>query len=809
MTPILLSGTTVRGFLAEALTCVVTEERNGVFELELTYPVSGLMFSELCADRLIKAKPNDTADCQLFRIYQISKPLNGIVTVSAEHISYALSHYPVSNISMTGITATQAINAVLTTAAGNLASPHGFSVSTTDITALRDFSVQVCSARAALGGVSGSVLDVYGGEFEFDNYIIRLHTHRGSDTGVIVSYGKNLTDVKLTSSTENSFTALFPYCLKDDVLTVLSERRLDVDNTAGIAERVLLKDFTSLFESGEEISETALRDEAAAWLAENDINSPTINMTVSFIHLWQSPEYASFAALEKVSLCDWVTVRHTGLGIDVKAQVIKTVYDTLGERYQKIELGSAKANFADTLKQTTKQLEDAIKALKGADASAITQAYLQAIDDATNAITGNSGGYVVLNPPLNPQELLVMNAADINTASKVWRWNVGGLGYSSHGYAGSFSTAITMNGAIVADFITAGTLTANIINAGVLSSADGLSYFNLESGVIHTAKAEIVGGSIEIGSDNYKTTIANGSIRQYLGNSTSLIGGLVPTGSGSTLHETLYCSDLSNVKGVTIAKRNSSTGGFTALAEFGGDGTSIHTDFAVYGNITENLVFSDGCGVSLFCGGSSPSTVLQYYGGSVCVGADGKTLRLYASSVLPCAGNSVDLGSSSYRWKDLYVGGKLDCYDIDAAAIICNAINTQGCVITCGDITCGNVSCGGIIPLSNGSYNLGNSSYRWGTAFVSYIENCTAINLNIGGSSTATVLQYYNGTVAFGVQTKKLTLWGDNIEAQDDFFPSANAAYFLGTDSRRWYRGCFSDDVYIGGRSVAAALGWK
>ena len=109
MTPILLSGTAVRGFLAEALTCVVTEERNGIFELELTYPVSGLMFPELCADRLIKAKPNDTADCQHFRIYQISKPLNGIVTVSAEHISYTLSHYPVSSISMTGITATQAI----------------------------------------------------------------------------------------------------------------------------------------------------------------------------------------------------------------------------------------------------------------------------------------------------------------------------------------------------------------------------------------------------------------------------------------------------------------------------------------------------------------------------------------------------------------------------------------------------------------------------------------------------------------------------------------------------------------------------
>ena len=147
------------------------------------------------------------------------------------------------------------------------------------------------------------------------------------------------------------------------------------------------------------------------------------------------------------------------------------------------------------MKQTTKQLEDAIKAIKSTDVSAITQAYLQAIDDATNAITGNSGGYVVLNPPLNPQELLVMNAADINTATKVWRWNVGGLGYSSSGYAGPFSTAITMNGAIVADFITTGTLTANIINAGVLFRRRcRTSTLKAES---YTAKAEIVGGRLK------------------------------------------------------------------------------------------------------------------------------------------------------------------------------------------------------------------------------------------------------------------------------------------------------------------------
>ncbi len=103
---------TTVGFLKEAMSCIVTEERNGVFELSLTYPVTGALFDKLQIDRFVKAKPNDTADLQLFRIYEVTKPMNGVVTVNAEHVSYALSNFPVDEINITG-TATQAINAVL------------------------------------------------------------------------------------------------------------------------------------------------------------------------------------------------------------------------------------------------------------------------------------------------------------------------------------------------------------------------------------------------------------------------------------------------------------------------------------------------------------------------------------------------------------------------------------------------------------------------------------------------------------------------------------------------------------------------
>ncbi|MBR6313220.1 MAG: phage tail protein, partial [Clostridia bacterium] len=419
MTPILLAGDTVKGFLPDATSCVVTEERNGIYELELTYPVAGPMFGELREDRYIKAKPNDTADLQLFRIYKITKPIAGIVTVLCEHVSYALAHYPITDVSGTG-TPTQAVSAVLAKVNAYLTLSHAFTAVETGWAATKAYKYRVGSARAALGGSEGSLLDTFGGEFEWDNYTVKLHQHRGSDTGVVVAYRKNMTDLKVTTSMESAYTALFPYAVKDETLVTISGGKLSVTNTSGIADRVLIRDFSGEFQGEETVNATTLLAKAQAYLAANNINAPSVNVTVSFIHLWQSPEYAELAALERVSLCDWVTVRHEILGVDVKAQVIKTVYDSLAERYNSIELGSARANLQDTLHQT---IHDVTELLKNTDTSAITAAYMQAIADATALITGANGGYVHLLPSgSSPQEIVISNIENYTSSSaKVWR----------------------------------------------------------------------------------------------------------------------------------------------------------------------------------------------------------------------------------------------------------------------------------------------------------------------------------------------------------------------------------------------------
>lgn len=482
------------GWLAEASDCQCTEERNGVFELEFQYPMLGRYAADLVIDRYVKAKPNASAANQFFHIRKVSKPINGMFTVSCEHISYALSGYPVPTVSASG-NAQVAINAILTAAKNQLGKDTGFSVATTDITLSSSIALTNVSARAALGGVSGSVLDVYGGEYEFDNHTIKLHKARGKDRGVRIAYGRNMTELKCDIDMDSAYTGIYGY-VKNDNVDLHSYKA--VTNSSGINAKTLIRDFSSDFSGGDsEITQSGLDSAVSAYAAANDINSPTVSMTVSFVDLSQSPEYASFSALESVSLCDTVQIYHKDLNINIKAKVIKTVYDVLRERYTSIDLGSPRANFADVIKQTVNETKDLRGQLVLAK-SDLTAAYEKAIADATAAITGNSGGYVRLNPSQNPQEILIMDTPDISTAKNIWRFNLSGFGHSSGGYSGPYRTAVTQDGHIVADFIDTGTLTANIIKAGIMQSVNGQFSFNLETGHISASDIDISGGSINL-----------------------------------------------------------------------------------------------------------------------------------------------------------------------------------------------------------------------------------------------------------------------------------------------------------------------
>ena len=409
----------------------------------------------------------------------ITKPLNGIVTIYGQHISYDLANVPVLPFS-TESRSPQLILSQL------LAGDTRFT-GWTDYSDAKAFSVtQPKSVRACLGGTEGSMLSKWHGEFEWDNFTVKFHSHRGQKTGVVIEYGKNLTALEQDEDNSGVYTALLPYAVytpegaDTETVVTLPEVTLPIVTSEIIRAKTLIMDFSDQFGSDTAVTEDALRAKANSYIKANPLGATIPTVKVSFEPLWKQPEYS--ALLERVNLCDTVTIRHSLLGVSVSAMVIETVYDTLAERYKSISLGQSKSSMITTISEVQSTV-DKVESTVGR----FPKLLQTAIGKATGLITGQSGGYVVIHASEEngqPYELLILDAPSIDEAVNVWRWNVGGLGFSHNGYNGPYETAITADGQIVADFITSGSLVANIIKAGVIQSQDGSSWWDLESGEV-------------------------------------------------------------------------------------------------------------------------------------------------------------------------------------------------------------------------------------------------------------------------------------------------------------------------------------
>lgn len=480
------------GALTDATSCTVTEERNGIFELEMQYPMSGIHFSEIQNRCIIFAIPSPYRSAQPFRIYRVTKPLGGICTIYARHIAYDLDGVPLKPF--TAGSAAEAIAGLQANAA--IDSPFTF---WTDKATVANFAVTVPSAtRSVLGGQTGSVLDVYGGEYEWNGYTVKLYNKRGQDNGVLISYGKNLTDLEQDENISNVITGILPYWADQDGNLVTGE----IVNAPGTYDfqKVVPVDFSQDFETAPTLEQ--LQEAAEDYVTANNVGVPEVSLAVSFVQLEQTEEYKHLALLEKCDLCDTVTVQFEKLGVNAKAEIVKIVTDVLLERYKSVEIGSIRPNIATTIAGQQQEIQE----------RPTTSAMQQAVNNATNWIT-NGQGYVVAVKDDNGNwtEILIMDTPDISTATKVWRWNGGGLGYSTNGYNGPYTTAITQDGSIVADFITTGVLTASIITAGILQSANGKTSINLETGVAQiNGSLQTIG--TDIGGNVYQATVKAASI---------------------------------------------------------------------------------------------------------------------------------------------------------------------------------------------------------------------------------------------------------------------------------------------------------
>lgn len=476
------------GRLADCISCVVTEERNGIYECQFTYPVTGAMYSKIQIGCILGVIHDDAKDIQPFDIYAKDAPMNGVVTFYAHHISYRLGHVILMPFSASSITAAFAAIPNKTYNSCQFTFWTDKSVSAT-------WKVEVPSAvKAVLGGVEGSILDVYGkGEYEWDKFAVKLHLNRGNDNGVSIRYGVNLSDLNQSFDVSESYNAVAPYWKSDDgTLVTLPEGYIAASSVQNGEEIIPVPlDLSSEFDDQPTVAQ--LRAEAQLQLDNSEAWIPNENISVKFIDLAHTQEYKDIAALQRVRLCDKVSVYCGPLGVNVvKMQIIKTVYNVLLEEYDEIELGTAKTSFADTLMAKVSDVTGDLPTT-----TEIQSMLRQAVDEATDQITGAQNSHVrfIYDANGSLQEIVILDTDDITTATKVWRWNSGGLGYSSNGYAGPYSLAMTQNGAIVADFITTGTLTAALIRAGVLQDANGYNVWNLETGEFRLASTTTVGGS--------------------------------------------------------------------------------------------------------------------------------------------------------------------------------------------------------------------------------------------------------------------------------------------------------------------------
>lgn len=480
------------GALGEAISCVVTEERNGRYELRLTYPVTGRRFKDLKEGAVIKATPSKNREPDYFRIYKVTKPLSGIIEVDAEHISYQLSHIPAMPFTATSV------GSALLGLKTNSAEANPFTFWTDKSTTGNYRQTVPASVRSRLGGTSGSLLDLYGGEYEFDRYTVKLWANRGADNGVTLRYGKNITDLNQESNIANTITGICPYWADNEGgnVVTLPEKVVQGSKLGSFPyHRTVVKDFSQDFET--KPTEAELRARAEAYVQSAGIGVPDVSIDVKFVDLSSTDEGENIGLLEQVKLCDIVTVIFEPFDIEAKAKVTKTIWNTLKDRYDEVILGNARTNLAGIVAANERNQEEALTSAKSSLA--------RAVDQATAQITGVNGGYVVINRDAdgNPYELLIMNTPDIETATRVWRWNQNGLGVSNNGYNGPYETAMTADGHFVANFITAGTLIASLIKAGVLSDEAGNFYLDMETGELvmqnGSFSGKIVAGEGEVG----------------------------------------------------------------------------------------------------------------------------------------------------------------------------------------------------------------------------------------------------------------------------------------------------------------------
>ena len=328
------------GRLRDCITCEVTEERNGIYECDFQYPVTGANYDLIQVGRIIGITHDESGDIEPFDIVSYTKPIDGVVTFHCTHISYRLSYMTVTASSINSLSAAF-------TAFGNAqpSMPFSFQTDKTSTGFVAGFDGLPHTVRSLMGGTEGSLLDAYGGEYSFNNWTVYLHSARGQFRDFAIRYGVNMLDYNEEYDTQGTFSSCIPYWT-DGTDKVIGDR---VDSTGmtitGRGECVPL-DLSDKFES--KPTKAQVEAAAATYMSSNNTSVPAQNITVKFVRL-QDLGYEDLGALMQCNLCDTIKVIFPDYNSSGTYKIVKTVWNVLENRYEEMELGELSTTLAEAL----------------------------------------------------------------------------------------------------------------------------------------------------------------------------------------------------------------------------------------------------------------------------------------------------------------------------------------------------------------------------------------------------------------------------------------------------------------------------
>jgi len=434
------------GYLTNVLSASVVEALNGDYSLTFEYPMNDRMSNELLEERIVKCKVSDGTQ-QCFIIKNVSKNYDKLV-ITCKHLFYLLLTNLAEDIYPQNLSPKPFFDWIL--ARANYQLPF---TTTSDVSVQKTARyVRKNLVEIILGEENNSMINLFGIEIKRNNWNIAFNSRIGADRGEKLIYGKNITGINVSIDSSEVYTRIMPVGF-DGLL--LPENYIDADNINDYPyPKIAIFEFNDIkYDPDDEEAYHTLNDAydalraAVQELYDNKVNYPKVNVKVDWLELSQTEEYKTYSALERVYLGD--TIHATIFGMDYETRVIKTKYNPLTNMIEKFEIGTFQPSIATTINQNSYDIQ------KISPSSILDEAK----NNATTLITQAMGGYVYKTN----EELYIMDNADPAQAQKVWRWNINGLGYSSTGINGTYGLAMTMDGAIVADFITTGTLTTNVI----------------------------------------------------------------------------------------------------------------------------------------------------------------------------------------------------------------------------------------------------------------------------------------------------------------------------------------------------------